>query len=464
MMFNSFQYVVFLPLVVMAYYLLPHRFRWIMLLGVSYYFYMCWRVEFALLMLASSFIDYWAGINMAAKKDKKDRRPYLVASMVFNLGILFFFKYFNFLTYNVELALGEFNFFYDSPFLDILLPVGISFYTFQSLSYTFDVYKGKCDAEQHLGYFLLYVCYFPQLVAGPIERPGSLIPQITRDTRATADDVRYGINKILLGFFKKVVVADSIAVFVDQMYGHIPNGSGLMYYFTMILFLLQIFSDFSGYTDIALGSARLMGVRLMENFDRPLYVTNLQDSWNRWHISLTTWIRDYIFIPLALKNKGRRELYTILVFVVIGLWHGASWNFMIFGLFHGINVVLQRYYRDIKALQPLGKNFLVRQVYSLWNFHLIAFGCIFFRTQNLHDAWRVITHIFTDFRLGKAEVQSPYQTEFMMAILVSVLLYFTVFFNKELRFRWNWLYITVILLVIVLLGQDVKNQFIYFQF
>ncbi|MEO8733832.1 MAG: MBOAT family protein, partial [Flavobacteriales bacterium] len=288
MLFNSFQYILFLPLVLVVFHLMPKKYRWIMLLIVSYYFYMCWKPAFAILMFISTIVDYWAGIGMANTTDKRKRKGWMMMSLCVNLGMLFFFKYLNFLTYNVEVMMAKFNIFYDSPILHIILPVGISFYTFQTLSYTLDVYKGKAPAERHFGYFALYVSYFPQLVAGPIERPGHLIPQLHSPPALTKDDVRYGINKILLGYFKKVVVADNLALYVDQMFAHVPGGTGLQYYVASVMFIIQLFADFSGYTDIAIGSARLMGVRLQENFNRPFFTTSLSRFWARWHMSLTT--------------------------------------------------------------------------------------------------------------------------------------------------------------------------------
>ena len=463
MLFNSFEYVVFLPLVIMLYYVIPQRFRWVMLLAASYYFYMCWKVEYAALIMLSTAVDYWAGIKMSAQDSRKKRRKFLFASLFVNLGLLFFFKYFNFFSHNLELTLGRANIFYDSPAFNLLLPVGISFYTFQTLSYTIDIYLGKAKAERHLGYFALYVSYFPQLVAGPIERSTRLIPQLRKPATVTADDFRYAINKILLGFFKKVVVADTVAIYVDQMYGSVPNGTGLQYYFTVVLFATQLFCDFSGYTDIAIGSARLMGVRLMENFDRPFLTTNLGDFWQRWHISLTSWIRDYMFVPMV-KKLNNAAVTSIIVFVVIGIWHGASWNFVIFGLFHGVVMIIQRLLMQIKLYARFEKTTVGRWILIVVNFHLLVFSGIFFRTQTLSQAWEVMKHIATDFRIGLGELQSPFQTEFLMAAMVSLMALGTALFNKKLTFRINWLYILIMLVLTFFLGQDLANQFIYFQF
>jgi D-alanyl-lipoteichoic acid acyltransferase DltB (MBOAT superfamily) len=435
-----------------------------MLLAASYYFYMCWRVEFIVLIIISTLTDYWVGLQMVKHKEKSKRKKYLWISLIINLGLLFSFKYFNFFSYNTELLLAEFNIFYDSPVFNVLLPVGISFYTFQTLSYTIDVYKGKAPAEKHLGYFALYVAYFPQLVAGPIERSTRLLPQLKKEQKISKENFRYGINKILLGFFKKVVVADTVSIYIDEMYGHIPNGTGMQYYFVIILFGAQLFADFSGYTDIAIGSARLMGVNLMENFDKPLWSRNLSLFWSRWHISLTSWIRDYLWIPLALRYRKAGFFITAFILTLIGLWHGASWNFIIFGMSHGIIMGIQNRYKKIKLLKPINESKIGHIFLCLWTYNLMAFTAIFFRTKTPSDAWSVVTHIFTDFRFGIEEFSSPHQTQFIISAFVSILLIITVAFNKALKFKYNWMYVTSMIIVIILLGRDLKNQFIYFQF
>lgn len=463
MLFNSFDFVLFLPLVIAAFYLIPHKFRWMFLLTASYYFYMCWRVEYIVLIAASTLVDYWAAIKMEGAPDQRSKRKYLFASLTLNLGMLFFFKYFNFFSYNTEVLMSKFNIFYDSTVFDLLLPVGISFYTFQTLSYTIDVYQGKVKAERHLGYFALYVSYFPQLVAGPIERSDRLLPQIRKKPEVTRDDIRYAINKILLGFFKKVVVADTVAIYCDQMFSGSLAGTGLQYYLTLVLFSVQLFCDFSGYTDIAIGTARLMGVRLMENFNWPYWTSNMSDFWSRWHISLTTWIGDYMFKPMVMRYKKRAMYLSIGVMVVIGFWHGASWSFIVFGLLHGLIIEVQRRWRKFKPFKPFNNSKFGKHFFILWNFHLLLLTGVFFRTD-VANAWEILKHIATDFRIGLAELQSPYQTEFIMAAFVSVLVLSTAFVNRELRFRYNNLYIASMLFIIFLFGQDLQNQFIYFQF
>lgn len=463
MLFNSFDYLLFLPLVLVLYHLIPKDWRWVMLLAASYFFYMCWKPFFAIFMLLSTAVDYWAAMKMEDAPDKQVRKRYMAFSLVANLGLLFFFKYMNFFAYNAEFLLGSLHVYYDSPVLNIILPLGISFYTFQSLSYTFDVYKGKDKAERHFGYFALYVSYFPQLVAGPIERAGNLIPQLRAHKPATDDDIRYGINKILLGFFKKVVVADNLAPYVDQLYGNIPGASGLQYAIAAVLFTVQLYCDFSGYTDIAMGSARLMGVRLMDNFDRPFNTSNLNAAWSKWHISLTSWIGDYVYRPWIRNKPNQTRLITIATFVIIGFWHGPTWNFIAFGLFHGICMVLQRMYIRIKPLKAFNNSRPMKLFWTVWNFGLLVVSCIFFR-NSLTDAFTVIHHIFTDFRLSMADLRSGYFAQMMMAICFALLAWATALFPRSMRFKYDNAYVACMLVVIFIFGSDSQNQFIYFQF
>ncbi len=464
MLFNSFDYILFLPIVLLVFYLIPHKFRWFFLLAASYYFYACWRVEYLLLIIASSLIDYWAGIKMSQTNHKKERTKYLLASLSLNLGMLFFFKYFNFFNYNLGMIAAQFNIFYGSKPYDILLPVGISFYTFQTLSYTIDVYRGEAKAEKHLGYFLLYVSYFPQLVAGPIERADRLIPQLHQKPKVNFEDFRYGINKILLGFFKKVVVADNCSVYVDAMFSNVDQPTGIQLYLTTIIFSAQLFGDFSGYSDIAVGSARLMGVQLMENFNRPLWSTSIQKFWSRWHISLTSWLKDYLFTPLVKGGKASGGLAGFIVLILIGLWHGAKWTFIIYGAFFAVLMALQKMYKGIKPLENFNNSKLGVFLLSLWNYNLLILGGVLFRSQNMDDALVIYKKIFTDFRLDISELFSMYKIDLYIALFVSTLLFFTIFFNRELKFKNNGLYILIMLILIIFLGQDMKNQFIYFQF
>jgi D-alanyl-lipoteichoic acid acyltransferase DltB (MBOAT superfamily) len=466
MLFNSLDYIIFLPLVVVAFYLIPHRFRWILLLAASYYFYMCWKWQYIFLILLSTMVDFYAGINIAKTPDRKKKRWFLMLSLTVNLGLLFFFKYFNFFTENTAMLLSQFNLLADFKYYDILLPVGISFYTFQTLSYTIDVYQGKAEPETHLGYFALYVSYFPQLVAGPIERSPRLIPQLKRLPQVTSEDIRYAINKILLGFFKKLVVADTVSQYVNLVYANVDGTTGTQLYSAAFFFCVQLFADFSGYTDIAIGSARLMGVRLMENFKKPLWAENHGEYWSKWHISLTSWIRDYIYVPLARMNKSQFALvvWSIFILVLIGFWHGANWTFIMFGFVNGIVLVIQRFIRPLSFAKKIRKNRITLELQKYLNLNLLLLEAIYFRSVDVDMAHKIYYKIFTEFNFSLREVLSLYKFEFLMTAFVSALCWATVLFKPDLKFKYNWMYVTVMLFLILFLGQDLKNQFVYFQF
>lgn len=470
MLFNSLDFLFFLPAVIVLYYIIPHKHRWIMLLGASYYFYMCWRVEYIFLIIASTMVDYWAGLKMSEKTTKAQRKPFLLVSLTVNLGLLFYFKYYGFFAFNLNEIFSHFNIISRVPYMNILLPVGISFYTFQTLSYSIDIYRGTAKEERHLGYFALYVTYFPQLVAGPIERSTRLLPQLKERPTVTKEDVRYAVNKILLGFFKKLVIADNLAVFVNETYGSLEGSNGTQVYLATLFFGFQIFCDFSGYTDIAIGSARLMGVRLMENFRKPLWERNLSDFWARWHISLTTWIRDYIYVPLRKAgrnisaNSPQAAASTIFILVVIGFWHGASWTFIVFGLFHGVLLVVQRLTRSFPVFVWMRKHKFTDFFYRMYNFQLTVFLGVFFRAQTMSDAWLVYEKIFTDFTLNLSAILSAYKFQILLSCVLSLMLLGTAAFNRKLKFKYNWMYVSGVIVLIILLGTDSKNQFIYFQF
>jgi D-alanyl-lipoteichoic acid acyltransferase DltB (MBOAT superfamily) len=470
MIFNSLDFLVFFFVVILVFYSIPQRFRWMFLLAGSYYFYMCWKVEYIFLIVLSTLVDYWAGLKMSDEPVKKKRKKYLAASLLVNLGLLFFFKYYGFFTTNTELLFSKMNIFVNFREFDLLLPVGISFYTFQTLSYSIDVYRGELKAERHLGYFALYVTYFPQLVAGPIERAGALLPQLRQEPKITREDIRYGINKILLGFFKKLVVADTVATYVDQVFDNVAGSTGMQFYLAINLFAIQIFCDFSGYSDIAIGTARLMGVKLIENFNRPLWVHSFKEYWSRWHISLSRWIRDYMYTPLLkmVPSLRRNHLYvglcTIIVFTAIGFWHGAKWTFVLFGFYHGFIMVIQRVLNFMPFFQRLCTKTWYRIFTGVVNAQLALFSIAFFRAQDIQDVVTIFNRIATDFRLTIGEVLLAYRFELLVSVFVSHLLIYTVFFNKDLKFRHNWLYISSVLFLIMFFGQDYRENFIYFQF
>jgi alginate O-acetyltransferase complex protein AlgI len=342
LLFNSLQFVFFFPAVVALYFATPARFRWVLLLAASYYFYAAWKPEYLVLIFASTTVDYACARGMGAWGSDRVRRLLLYASITANIGMLFAFKYLNFFSESARAVLAEFNIFHGVPTFDLLLPVGISFYTFQSLSYTIDVYRGQTKPERHFGIFALYVSFFPQLVAGPIERSYRLLPQFFEHRGFDGPRITSGLRLMLWGFFMKLVIADRLAVYVNEVYSNpqafAPSTLLLATYF----FAFQIFCDFAGYSSIAIGAARVLGYELMQNFNRPYFAASIREFWGRWHISLSTWFRDYLYLPLGGNRVERRRWYLnlLVVFIVSGLWHGAAWTFIVWGALHGSYLVV----------------------------------------------------------------------------------------------------------------------------
>ncbi|MFH1812073.1 MAG: MBOAT family O-acyltransferase [Pseudomonadota bacterium] len=400
MLFNSLDYVVFLPVVVALYFLLPHRVRWVFLLAASYYFYMCWKAEYLVLIVVSTAIDYVAARGIAASSRHSRRRLWLALSLFSNLSILFGFKYFNFISAETRDLLALFNIFVDAPVFQSLLPVGISFYTFQTLSYTIDVYRGTQEVERHPGLFALYVAFFPQLVAGPIERSSRLLPQFRERHRFNFDRLVSGLTLIVWGFFKKLVVADRLALVADAVYGHPAIYQGGAIALGTLCFAYQIYCDFSGYTDIARGTARVLGIELMENFKRPYCARSISEFWHRWHISLSSWFRDYVYIPLGGNRKGSLSHHRNLavVFVVSGLWHGANWTFVVWGALHYLYMAIERALvplreRVQRVLPPIAGRWVVPWIQLGVTFCATSLAWVFFRSRSLAESLLVLTNL-----------------------------------------------------------------------
>ena len=394
MVFNSIQYLLFFAVVCSAYFLLQHRWRWALLLGSSYFFYAVWNPKYLVLILASTLVDYVAGLALDRLEKPRARISVLIGSLTCNLGLLFTFKYFDFAVDVVRSMLGWTGIEIHPPELQFLLPVGISFYTFQSLSYSIEVYRRTHGPERHLGIFALYVAFFPQLVAGPIERSYRLLPQFLEDHGLDYDRMVSGFRLILWGLFKKVVVADNLALAVDLIYSVDADALGPAIALGTIFFAYQIYCDFSGYSDIAVGSARVLGFDLMTNFKRPYHADSIAEFWQRWHISLSTWFRDYLYIPLGGNrvSAGRWFINIAAVFVISGLWHGANLTFIIWGTLHGIYYLLEHALRKMGSglAKPRTGTRKGRLFPTLCVFSLTCFAWIFFRAEDLTHAMNLI--------------------------------------------------------------------------
>lgn len=333
MLFNSFSFAIFLPIVFVVYWTVPHRVRWILLLIASYYFYMSWNVKYVILILFTTVVSYTASRLIEKNYSYIWNKIFLYAAIVSCIGVLFFFKYFNFFSESINRLFAHFAIHLHLIILKYLLPVGISFYTFQTLSYVIDVYKGKVKPEHNFGIYATFISFFPQLVAGPIERTENLLPQIKARHNFDSEQALFGAKLMLWGYFKKLVIADTLAQYVDLVFANLEAYHGFDLVIAIFFFTLQIYCDFSGYSDIAIGTADLFGIKLMTNFKSPYFSSSIKEFWNRWHISLSSWFKDYIYIPLGGNrcSKARCAMNVIITFLASGLWHGANWTFIIWG-------------------------------------------------------------------------------------------------------------------------------------
>lgn len=488
MSFNSLTFLIFLPVTVIFYHLLPQRFRYIMLLIASYIFYLSWNFKLIFLIVFTTGISYVAGLLLEKYESKKVKNLCLVMTLVCCLGTLFFFKYFVF-TANLFIDVanfcganfGEFTF-------SLILPVGISFYTFQTLSYVIDVYRGRINAERHFGYYALFVVYFPQLVAGPIERPENLIPQLKEARKLDGDDLCAGLRIAVVGFFKKVVIADGVAPFVNAVYNNVSEANAITIIVATVLFAVQIYCDFSGYTDIAIGVARLMGVKLCNNFNQPYLATSIKDFWRRWHISLTSWFTDYVYIPLG-GNRcklWRWTLNVMIVFILSGLWHGASLTFVVWGAIHGLYQIIGKFkaIAEKKVSEKYGiklpQNALTTAVKRAITFSLVCFAWIFFRGNSLSDCAILVSKLFSEWvspieALSSIGINGFVCMEIMLmlfalALVRNVLKYDgenTLLFERTAvsnKLFYGFAILTIAVAWIALASSGGQSAFIYFQF
>ena len=406
MLFNSLKFLVFFPVVTFFYFVLPKKIRMYWLLAVSYVFYMGWNPKYVVLLFGSTAITYVSGLLLQRIEDTSKSpslKKWVVAgSFLLNLGILFYFKYVNFFLDTWAQILGAFGIGRIQRHFDILLPVGISFFTFQALGYTMDVYRGTIPAEKNFFRYALFVSFFPQLVAGPIERSGNLLSQLETPRPFDAEGAREGFLKMLWGFFLKIVLADRIAIFVDTVYGAPETYPGWFLIVATVLFAVQIYCDFGGYSTIAIGVSQILGIHLMENFEAPYLSTSVAQFWRRWHISLTSWFKDYLYIPLggSRKGKARKQLNKMIVFLVSGLWHGADLTFVIWGGLNGLYQVLGELLEPVRnractALRLDRQTLGHRCFRGFLTFLLVDFSWIFFRASSYAQAKEIIVSIFS---------------------------------------------------------------------
>ncbi|PCJ25692.1 MAG: membrane-bound O-acyltransferase family protein [Flavobacteriales bacterium] len=477
MFFNSIDFAVFLPIVFVLYWFVINRnlkLQNLIIVISSYVFYGWWDWRFLSLILFSTIVDYLVGRGLSKQKEHGKRKFLLWTSIAVNIGLLGFFKYYNFF---LESFVSAFSFFGKEivgESLNIILPVGISFYTFQTLSYTIDVYKKKLEPTKDFISFAAFVSFFPQLVAGPIERAKRLLPQFYTKRILKYDNIVKGLHQILWGLFKKIVIADRLAIVVNEFYNNPTEYHGLTLVLGTVFFAFQIYCDFSGYSDIAIGTARLFGFKLMTNFKTPYFSKSIGEFWKRWHISLSTWFRDYVYIPLGGNRVIKvRWLFNIFVtFLVSGFWHGANWTFIVWGALHGFVLVVETFLSKIQKNIPSVFNIII-------TFSLVCFAWVFFRANSIQDAFLIIGKImdFTSYSFSQLDFYvvpvikgSVYAMDiFLSMLLIPVLVVLEYIFTTKvvfnnLKFKYRLPIYIIGVLSILLLGAFEKNEFIYFQF
>ncbi len=496
MQFTSFEFIVFFPVVVLVFYIMPKKFRQLWLLIASYYFYMGWNVKYAFLILTSTVATYACAIWIGYIGDdrKKGRRLILIAGLVVNLGILVFYKYFYFLHDTAAAVLSAFGITMEAPKFDILLPVGISFYTFQALGYMIDVYRGTVKAEKNFIRYALFVSFFPQLVAGPIERSGHLLGQIDAISHKKSwdfDKVTRGLLMMLWGFFMKMVIADRAAVLVEQVFDKYYLYNGLALMLASALFAIQIYCDFASYSVIALGAAKVLGIELTVNFEAPFFARSISELWRRWHVSLSSWFRDYLYIPLGGNkcSKVRKYFNTMVTFTVSGLWHGAGWNYIAWGAIQGVYIIIGDLFQPLKTklqnlFQVRVKTFGYQLLQGLCTFFLFMLSLVFFRADTIKDAtyylYRLVTaydiwSLFdgTIYHLGLERNEMGVLWLGLLILLIVDAYYvrkkalFDVLV-KEQTLVVQYMLVAVLLVMIIVFGVYGEGydaaQFIYFQF
>ena len=468
MLFNSPEFLLFFCIVTTLFFLLPHKFRWILLLLASCFFYMFFKAVYILILGFTIIIDYYAGIKIEAADQPKTKKNYLVLSLIANIGILAVFKYYNFINDNISGLYNLLGYKNPIPYLKTLLPIGLSFHTFQAMSYTIEVYRGNQKAEKHFGIYALYVMFYPQLVAGPIERPQNILHQFHEKKYFDYERVLSGLRMMLLGFFKKIVIADRLSVYVDSVYGDVGHANFITVFIAIVFFSVQIYCDFSGYSDIAIGAAKVMGYDLMTNFNIPFISKNVTEFWRRWHISLSTWFNDYLFTPLLISKRdwGKKGVVfaLIITFLISGLWHGAGWTFLIYGLLHGIAMSFEflTKKRRLGISKKISKG-LYNTISCILTFLFVSFAWVFFRAESFGKVKLIFETLFSfhlDFNLTQLSAEKG-PLNLLLSFFVIGLFYFI---NKLYKSKWAFMFSLVTFFLIIILSKDGSQTFIYFQF
>lgn len=481
MLFSTAAFAVFMTVTFLAYWLLPHKYRWIFILMANAWFYISYDVRYLAVILVTMLASYICAIFIEKQDVIKKKKIIMATGVVVTLSLLLVFKYLNFALYTVAKVLNRLSIPMQETTLRLIMPVGISFYTFMAVGYIVDVYKGKTQAVRHFGKYAIFVSFFPNISSGPIERAEHFIPQIDKEKTFDYDSVVYGARLLLLGLIKKIVIADMMTKYVDEVFNKVPQHHGICFAWATLLYTFQIYCDFSGYSDMAIGVARMLGFDLLTNFRQPYLSSSIKEFWGRWHISLSTWFRDYVYIPLGGNrcSKTRRDLNLLITFLCSGLWHGASWTFVLWGGIHGICQIIENRIKEATGLTREKEKALtgpVKILLTLLTFCIVSYAWMFFRANSISEAFYIVRSMFTDLSLsGAMEQMTMSGRSVVKTTLAIILLIIFDLFNERkdmlmqlsrLKAPLKWvIYIVSAIVVIALkVNNQFAQEFIYFKF
>ena len=481
MLFSTAAFAVFMTVTFLAYWLLPHKYRWIFILMANAWFYISYDVRYLAVILVTMLASYTCAILIEKQDVAKKKKIIMTTGVVVTLSLLLVFKYLNFALYTVAKFLNRLSIPMQETTLRLIMPVGISFYTFMAVGYIIDVYKGKTQAVRHFGKYAIFVSFFPNISSGPIERAGHFIPQIDKEKTFDYDSVVYGARLLLLGLIKKIVIADMMTKYVDEVFNKVPQHHGICFAWATLLYTFQIYCDFSGYSDMAIGVARMLGFDLLTNFRQPYLSSSIKEFWGRWHISLSTWFRDYVYIPLGGNrcSKTRRDLNLLITFLCSGLWHGASWTFVLWGGIHGICQIIENRIKEATGLTREKEKTLTKPVkilLTLLTFCIVSYAWMFFRANSISEAFYIVRSMFTDLSIsGAMEQMTMSGRSVVKTTLAIILLIIFDLFNERkdmlmqisrLKAPLKWvIYIVSAIVVIALkVNNQFAQEFIYFKF
>ena len=481
MLFSTAAFAVFMTVTFLAYWLLPHKYRWIFILMANAWFYISYDVRYLAVILVTMLASYICAILIEKQDVAKKKKIIMTTGVVVTLSLLLVFKYLNFALYTVAKVLNRLSIPMQETTLRLIMPVGISFYTFMAVGYIIDVYKGKTQAVRHFGKYAIFVSFFPNISSGPIERAGHFIPQIDKEKTFDYDSVVYGARLLLLGLIKKIVIADMMTKYVDEVFNKVPQHHGICFAWATLLYTFQIYCDFSGYSDMAIGVARMLGFDLLTNFRQPYLSSSIKEFWGRWHISLSTWFRDYVYIPLGGNrcSKTRRDLNLLITFLCSGLWHGASWTFVLWGGIHGICQIIENRIKEATGLTREKEKTLTKPVkilLTLLTFCIVSYAWMFFRANSISEAFYIVRSMFTDLSISGAMEQMTMSGRSVVktTIAIILLIIFDLFNERKdmlmqlsrlkAPLRWVIYIVSAIVVIALKVNNQFAQEFIYFKF